>query len=613
MTQIRLKRLVTATAFASLFAALFLFRAFYRVDNTLSDYLYQKPQALEGNIVLVNIDQRALETIGPFQTWERSVMADVIDTLNADPDSRPAVIGIDTIFAGTTDPAEDARLIEAAGRYGNVLLAVAAGFGTDVVTTADGSFRLDQQAVQSFDEPFPALKEASKQGHINAMYDKDGVLRHCLLYVSLPDGRQIPSFHYQIAQMYAEHVGMELTAPPTDRHFRWYLPYQAEPGGFNDGFSAADVLAGELPSELFADKIVLIGPYAAGLNDTVTSAIDHARPMFGVEYQANAIGALLEGDFKREVPLFPQAAIIFVVSFFGLLWFRSRKILASTISWLILTAASLGGSILCFRLGYVVNSLYLPLSITILYMISVADNYARAAFEKKRVTATFARYVAPEIVHEILREGSESLKLGGKLTDIAVLFVDLRGFTTMSEGMEPPQIVEILNRYLTLTSDCILKNNGTLDKFVGDCTMAFWGAPLPQEDCIYKAVKTALDMVEGSKQLSEELLEQYGRTVSFGVGVHYGPAVVGNIGAPNRMDYTAIGDTVNTSARLEANAPGGKILVSRVVADALDGRVRFTSLGDSIRLKGKAAGFEILTVDGLEPTEAERDNTLPRS
>ena len=233
--------------------------------------------------------------------------------------------------------------------------------------------------------------------------------------------------------------------------------------------------------------------------------------------------------------------------------------------------------------------------ITILYIVGVAFNYIRAALEKRRVTSTFQRYVAPEIVHELLEEGGEATELGGRECEIAVLFVDIRGFTTMSEKLEPARVVEILNEYLTLTTDCVFKNHGTLDKFVGDCTMAFWGAPLPQEDCIFKAVKAGFDMIEGAKSLSQELKERYGETVDFGVGVNFGKAVVGNIGAKNRMDYTAIGDTVNTAARLEANAPGGKIYVSRAVADALQGRVRFESLGDTIQLKGKAAGFEILS------------------
>ena len=144
-----------------------------------------------------------------------------------------------------------------------------------------------------------------------------------------------------------------------------------------------------------------------------------------------------------------------------------------------------------------------------------------------------------------------------------------------------------------------MRHHGTLDKFVGDCTMAFWNAPLAQEDPVYLACRAAMDMVEGSKALGAQLQERFGRTVSFGVGVNYGPAVVGNIGAPKRMDYTAIGDTVNTASRLEANAPGGTIFISRAVADELGDRAKTTSLGGSIKLKGKAEGFEILTLDEL--------------
>lgn len=172
----------------------------------------------------------------------------------------------------------------------------------------------------------------------------------------------------------------------------------------------------------------------------------------------------------------------------------------------------------------------------------------------------------------------------------------------MSEVLTPPQIVEILNQYLTLTTQCVMDNHGTLDKFVGDCTMAIWNAPLPQEDYVMNACKAAMAMVEGSRPLAEKLQKEYGRTVSFGVGVNVGPAVVGNIGAPMRMDYTAIGDTVNTAARLEANAPGGTVYVSRAVADALGDRARVTSLGDTIKLKGKREGFEVLRLEEiLEP------------
>ena len=344
---------------------------------------------------------------------------------------------------------------------------------------------------------------------------------------------------------------------------------------------------------------VFIGPYTIGLQDNYITSIDHAKQMYGVEYQANAVQALLWGEYKREVGDGVQLALLFGVLLLGLLGFWRRRVRTAAVLW----AALCGGWVLLcmgmYQAGWVLHVLWIPIGTTVLFAGSLAVNYIQAAAERRQVTNTFKRYVAPEIVNELLKEGTEALGLGGKLSTIAVLFVDVRGFTTMSEMLESPQVVEILNQYLTLIADCILKNEGTLDKFVGDVAMAFWGAPLPQEDYIMQAVQAAADMVNGSKALSEELMAQFGRTVSFGIGVHVGEAVVGNIGSPQRMDYTAIGDTVNTSARLEANAPGGTIYISRAVADALEGRIRTTSLGDTIKLKGEKEGFEILTMDEI--------------
>ena len=271
----------------------------------------------------------------------------------------------------------------------------------------------------------------------------------------------------------------------------------------------------------------------------------------------------------------------------------------ATLGWLVVG----GGWMLLARLAYghglVLRLLWIPLGTTIVYVAGIAFNYITAALEKRRVTSTFKKYVAPQIVQEILDSGNpEALMVGGRVVNIAVLFVDIRGFTTMSEKLSPSEVVEILNQYLTLIADCIMRNGGTLDKFIGDAAMAFWGAPLPQEDYVMKAVRAAEDMRQGSDELSKVLMEKYGRTVSFGIGVHVGDAVVGNIGSPQRMDYTAIGDTVNTSARLEANAPARTIFISREVADCLEGRIRVTSLGTSIKLKGKS-DIEILTMDEI--------------
>ena len=564
------------------------------------DRLYQQRQTVDDRIVIIGIDERALEDIGPFQTWGRDVTAQALEYLNSGEAGHPAVIALDILFTGETNPESDIWLVEEALAGENVVMASAARFGSSLVHEPNGNFYMDPFSVLCFDEPYKDLKEASSQGHINAMMDRDGILRRSLLYVTLEDGRQIPSFACRIAELYQKNMGFEpLKKPGTDANGFWYLPYSGLPGDFYEGFSVSDLLERNLPPDFLDNKIVLIGPYAAGLQDSYLTAIDHAIPMFGVEYQANAVQAVLEGNYKSEAGNIVQSLLLFFVVWLCVLWFTDKKVLSSALLWLLVCV---GWIILCkisYEHGAVLPVIYIPMFVTILFIGTVAIKYGAVVVEKYKVTSTFKRYVAPEIVNEILKEGVDSLELGGKMYDIAVLFVDIRGFTTMSEVLTPPQVVEILNRYLTLTSSCIMKNAGTLDKFIGDATMAFWGAPLPQEDYVMHAAQAAIDMVEGSKVLSEELMKTYGRTVSFGIGIQTGSAVVGNIGARSRMDYTAIGDTVNTAARLEANAPAGTIYITKAVADALEGRVKVTSLGESIHLKGKSAVIEIFTLDSI--------------
>lgn len=571
-----------------------------RLDWAAADALYQSRSAAEEDVVLVGIDQRALDEVGPYQQWGRDVIAMVLEELNQSEDCRPAVIALDVLYSGESDPEADQWLAEAAGAYGNVITACAARFDETFVEYEAGKFRRERFAILGFEEPYPALREASVQGHINAMLDTDGVLRHHMLRISLPDGSQVPSMALAAARMYEEFHGLEpVEPPPTDANGFWYLPFTGVPGDFDTGISVADLLAGDIPAEEFAGKIVLVGPYTAGLQDSYITAADHARHMYGVEYQANAIHAILWGSPKREAGDGVQLAVLALLLLVSLAVFWKGTVRRSTLVW---AGLSGGWLLLCRALysqGLVLRVLWVPVGVTVLYVGCIALNYIRAALERRRITGTFKRYVAPEIVNELLKEGTDALELGGRLTDIAVLFVDVRGFTTMSERLQPRQVVEILNRYLTLISDCILENGGTLDKFVGDAAMAFWGAPLPQEDYVMRAVQAAADMVSGSQALARELMEEFGQSVSFGIGIHAGEAVVGNIGSPQRMDYTAIGDTVNTAARLEANAPSGTIYISREVADRLEGRLRVTSLGDSVKLKGKAEGFEVLIMEEI--------------
>lgn len=595
-----IKKLVAAALSAALFCVIAGMGILDRPDNVLSDLLYQQESPTDGEIVVVGMDQRALDELGPMP-WPRTYMADAIDFLNSDPEGRrPAVIGIDTLYVGESgNPDADEALAASAEEAGNVVVAAAASLGNELILEGD-TFYMAKDQVQGWDEPYEALKQVTDMGHINAQEDTDAILRHALLKIDVPGEGEVYSFARVVYEKYCAVKGITPNPLPKTNNGFYYLPYTTMEGGYYDGVSFADLVNETVDPQFFAGKIVLIGPYTVGMQDSYRTAIDHAAPMYGVEFLANAIENFRDGFYPQKCSDMVQLVLLYFICFGMLLFFYDRRVINALLAEVGAVALWILTCVIAFRCGIILHVLWVPLFVTVLFVASVALNYIRAAREKKRVQNTFGHYVDPSIMKTLLDQGSEALELGGKMYDIAVLFVDVRGFTTMSENMDPPTVVEIVNRYLTLTTECIIKNHGVLDKFVGDCTMAFWNAPVAQEDPVYLACCAAMDMVEGSKALGEELQKRFGRSVSFGIGVNWGPAVVGNIGAPRRMDYTAIGDTVNTSARLEANAPGGQILISRAVADILGDRAEVTSLGDSIKLKGKAEGFEILRLDKLK-------------
>lgn len=575
---------------------------FGRLDSMLGDALYQSQTGPDDRIFVIGVDAYALENIGPWP-WNREVMAQVVETLNQDPDNRPAAIGIDVVYSGETDLAGDQALVEAVSA-GNVVVAGVAEYGTRVEGEGD-RLSLNDFTVVEMALPFPELSRRAATGHINAMYDTDGVLRHHLWEVKLPDGTAIPSMTQQLYRMYCQAHGISADfSPETDSRGFWRIDFSAGPGEYY-AYSVQDILSGQYDPELLAGNIVLIGPYDTGLSDDFVTAADHARRMYGVEYLANVTSALLNRVNPLEVSEPIQYLLLLGICLGGGLAIYFSGLALSVVLYLLLAAGTLLGAQTLYQWGWVVHPLWVPAGLTLIFFASLGERYYKASRERRFIVTTFEHYVDPSVLKELLREDRESLGLGGKTRDIAVLFVDIRGFTSLSEKMEPEKVVEVLNRYLTLTSRCIKSNGGTLDKFVGDCTMAIWGAPLACEDPVWQACRAALDMVEQAAPMEEQLRRQFGAGVSFGVGVHFGPAVVGNIGAEDRMDYTAIGDTVNTASRLEANAPAGKIYISRRVADMLGDCASVTSLGTGIKLKGKTEGFEVLELNDLKPKRRE--------
>ena len=589
-------QIIVSLAAAGLIVLLYLQNAGFALAAQMADGLYQQGGLPSGNIFILEIDEKSIEELGPYQTWTRDYIAKAIELLNQDEGNAPAVIGVDILYTGETKTEADEVLVKAS-QAGNVVMGSLLNIET-ALQENEGSYQI-AETVTLYEEPYEALRQVTQQGFVNGFADKDGVIRHGMLKMQLPDGMEIPSFSFAVYQRFAEKSNLPVIPKvPVSKEGYWYLPYQAYPGGYSNAFSISDFIQGEIDGSRFADSIVLIGPYAEGLMDSQKTAIDHVSPMYGVEIHANMIDAMINQDFKTEVSKPVMAVLIGLFVFCFCLFCQRRKLLHVIFTGLAVCAGYPVIAYFIYQRGLVLDVLYLPASCFLILVVTVVLHYIRVRLEKHLVEKTFKRYVAPEVVDKIMKTGMEQISLGGAAVDIACLFVDIRGFTTMSEMLTPEEVVEILNRYLNLTSSCIFKHHGTLDKFIGDATMAIFNAPLAQEDYLYEAVCTALDMVKGADALSSELQEKYGRSVTFGIGVHCGKAVVGNIGTDRRMDYTAIGDTVNTAARLETNAPAGTILISKAVYDRLKDRILAVSIGN-LPLKGKKEELEVFRVEGL--------------
>ncbi len=224
------------------------------------------------------------------------------------------------------------------------------------------------------------------------------------------------------------------------------------------------------------------------------------------------------------------------------------------------------------------------------------NNLLRGAREKSRLQEMFSRHTSPEVMR-VLLDSSDDLMLAGEEREIAVLFADIRGFTRMAAGAKPREIVSELNQILTVMSEAVIGEGGTLDKFLGDGIMALFGAPLKHDDDCLRAVRAAVSMQKVVGKINVGREAKGGRAMKVGIGVSTGAAVVGNIGSPRRMDYTAIGDCVNMAARLQGKAHGGQIIVTEEVRLQVDGQFSIESLGEAT-IKGKSDPVPIYQVLG---------------
>lgn len=377
---------------------------------------------------------------------------------------------------------------------------------------------------------------------------------------------------------------------PVERGLTTLVTYRGA-GGPNGGafryVPAVDVIRGTYPHEQLDGRIMLVGTTVPGLNDLRATPVNSIYP--GVEIHANLIASILDDDFKSR-PDFAQGYDALQVALVGLLLGLLLPMLGPLASMLLAlgSAAALGGLNLWLYNG---AGMVLPLATSILLVLllfisNLAWGYLFEYRNRKAIVNLFGEYVAPELVAEMAANPA-SYNMEGEIRELSVMFSDVRGFTTISESLQPNELREYINVYLTAMSEDIRGNRGTLDKYIGDAVMAFWGAPLDVPDHAARAVATALKMQQTTLQLNQEFTRRNWPPLKIGIGINSGQMRVGDMGSKIRRAYTVMGDAVNLSSRLEAitKVYGVGVLVGQATRLAAP-QFAYREL-DRVRVKGK--------------------------
>lgn len=542
------------------------------IDRRAGDVLLaanagQRP--VSDRVVIVDIDQRSLELMNDQAgswPWPRSVHADIIEAISA---QKPKAIVFDVLFneLDVYRPDEDRAFADAVARHPEVSLAMslnADGTGAWVskMPPAVGAIPLRKPPVDArvpLMLPLVMLSQpqAMRGGLINFIADGDGVGRRYLLYADR-NGWRFPSMAARVAGR----------SPPGQSSIllNWRKGWKH--------VSYADIYLDSLrqkplrPRDEFAGKIVIVGTSAPGLMDLRVTPMASVYP--GVETLATALDNLTQDDWLREPPrpwLLPLALAIIAMLSAGFARNYSATRLGNAL--ILLTIVGIAGAWLGLRSGVFVP-LFAPLAFGwAFYLTASAIAYFIERRGRLRTATMFRRFLDPRMVNKLIERGQ-----GGddgaeaEVRELSVLFSDIRGFTSLSERSQPEDVVAMLNTYFSKQVETIFAHGGTLDKFMGDGIMAFWGAPVANPNNARDAVAAALAMSDGLAALRADL-GSLGKDLAIGIGINTGAAVVGFIGSSARLDYTAIGDNVNLASRVEGLTRNvAPILVTQATRDA---------------------------------------------
>ena len=586
---------LSAGALATLAYELHLFP---RLELTTVDtrFSIRGDAARPSDVVVVGIDDVTFDETGLRWEFARSVQAEVIDRLAA---AGAKVIAEDIQYTEPTTPMpgcgtpceqlaedEDAALATSvynAGQGGSKVVL------STTVVEADGSTNVLGGNLRVL---------GARAGNGNYILDADGVIRR---------------FPHQIAKLEtfpvvaAERALGHTLDPSTFPEKRAWIDFAGPPGTI-PFLSFSQVLTGKFDSAVVRGKTVVVGGTDASLQDVHATSTSGEVPMSGAEIQANAIHTVLQGFPLRSAPSWLNLLAIWILALTPpLLGLRLSAV--STIAG----AAVVGGiyavaTQVAFEHGTIL-AFVAPMGALVLSTVGgLVAYYLLAAFDRQRTRDTFARFVPENVVDQVLAQTGGELRLGGVRVVGTCMFADLRGSTMFAESLPPETVVDVINRYLSELTEAILGHGGTLISYLGDGFMAVFGAPIPQEDHADRALAAAREILEERlPRFNEWLREQgYGEDFTIGIGINTGPFMAGNVGSEKRLEYTAMGDTINTASRLEGSTKesGFYALIADSTREALVGHVGddLVAVGE-VDVRGRQEKVTIWSIEAARKPE----------
>jgi len=617
--------------------------------------LRPRPQEIRP-VVIVDIDEASLKAIGQWP-WPRTTVGDLVtqitqlgavaigfDSIFPEPDRMsPAIAersfrGIDAETRAKLDslPSNDEALAEAI-RHSKVVVGQAGAASPEVRTAADAALQTGFAVRGPDARPFlvtfagllrnvPVIEQAAAgRGLFSIDPESDGIIRRVPVIMTA-QGNLVPSLSMEMLRVVTgssailvrvDQAGVQSVAVPglevpTDRNGQFWVHFNHhDPERY---VSAKDVLQGNVPPDRLAGKLVLIGTSAIGLLDLKTTPLDAAIP--GVEVHAQILESVLSKSSLVN-PNYAIGAELALAVLFGLAIIVAAPMLPASIVIVLggcLIAGLIGLSLYLFvEHNLLIDFTYPLISSWLIYLVLTFVNYFREQKQRRQIRSAFGYYLSPHMVEQLARS-PEKLVLGGEERRMTILFSDVRGFTTISEHYkdDPQGLTRLMNRFLTPLTNAIIERKGTIDKYIGDAIMAFWNAPVDDDEQEANACEAALEMLTRAETLNGELKREAETNggmympLRIGIGLNTGPCVVGNMGSDFRFNYSVLGDTVNLASRLEGRTKDYRIPVVIGSRTAEGAKQKFAVMEiDLIMVKGKKQPEAVFTVLGRSEVDAD--------